>query len=76
VYGDRGRRGHAVELDLADLGGERAGHLVDCDDARDLGGAMDREKDEEITGYDADGNPVYGDREIKLPNGRRRRRKA
>jgi hypothetical protein len=27
---------------------------------------MDREKEEEITGYDADGNPVYGDRTIEV----------
>jgi hypothetical protein len=28
---------------------------------------MDREQEEiEITGYDADGNPIYGDREITV----------
>ena len=28
---------------------------------------MDREKDEqEITGYDANGNPIYGDRQVEV----------
>ena len=67
VHGDRWWWGHAVELDLAHVRGERSDHLVDRDDASDLGGAMDREQEEiEITGYDADGNPIYGDRQIEV----------